>query len=580
MRGMPRTPGQTSGSGMVKLAIAAGVFGIAILWQVVRAWILAHRVADGVRVTTRTAPQLFERLSGIARKLSARMPDRVLLVDELAAATIAVPRMIPFTRPRIVLLLGVPLLELLSPPQFDSVVAHELAHQRPGEFKTSGRIGALVTFWSSIAEKSEGRVFLLHSVIAWFVERLNAATLAVSRRIEFECDAAASGVVGPSAACAALYRIAAYHELFDRWQRGTVRHAVDNPTSTYRDAVRARLAWFQAPPAEDARRRLVVSLRTPADDLSSHPSLRERCEAILKTTLDPETVAVPSGSPPAMSLLFGQGPESSPALASAIDASGARMLALAEAIRPARARLAELDAEMAARAPSPERDPLLEGTIDEWLQLSTIVEPEEQSIERARRATELRPTYGDAWAIYSALLLGEDREEGIAAAAEASRLGTMHATNVAGAIAAYYARQGRVDQARNAARLARRSAESDHEVGETMLRAPKADEIVAHDLPPNVVSMLSEAVRPVKGVGRVWLAGRAVPGMRGALTYLVIVEPKFLSFRYDSDGTKVTGEVLANCHRAVALPAPLVGFHWSHINRAARAHVSKVGQAL
>jgi Zn-dependent protease with chaperone function len=576
----PQRPGQSGSRDMVKLAIASGVFGLIILWQVARAWFLAHRIADGVRVTPRNAPQLFERVSGLAQKLSARRPDRVLLVDDLVAATMAVPRLIPFTRPRVVLVIGMPLLELLSPAQFDSVIAHELAHQQPGDFKLSGRIGSLVTFWSSIAEKSQGRVFLVHSVITWFVDRLQAATLASSRRIEFACDTAAAQLVGPQVACAALFRLAAYHRLFEGWQRETVREAIGNGSFSYRDAVSRRMAWFQAPPGEAAFRRLVVSLRTPADDLSSHPSLRERCEAILKTSVDPERTSVPNGSPSAMSILFGQVPESNALLAGVIEQTQAEITGVAESLRPARTRLAELDASMATRAPSPDRDPILEGTIDEWLQASLIAEPEERSIERARRAIELRPTYGDAWAVYAMLLLDEDRDDGIAAAGEASRLGTMHSTMVAASLAAYYGRQGRESDAQTASRLARRSAESDEEIGDALVHPPKADQLLAHDLPPEVVALLAAAAKPVRGVGRVWLVGRTVKGLRGGMTYLVIAEPKTMSFRYDADGTKVAGEVLTKCHQAVKLPAALLSFPWSSLSRSVRKRIREVGQGL
>src|SRR5204863_6486857 len=103
---------------------------------IVRAlWVRLPR-PDGLELQPADAPELFALVEEVRAELQARHLDVVLVEDNVNASVALVPRLGVFAPYRGYLVLGLPLLELLSPAELRAVLAHELVHlsRRHGRF--------------------------------------------------------------------------------------------------------------------------------------------------------------------------------------------------------------------------------------------------------------------------------------------------------------------------------------------------------------------------------------------------------------------------------------------------------------
>ena len=102
------------------------------------------------------------------------------------------PRLGPLGWPRRYLILGLPLMATLSPPEFRAVLAHEFAHLRGGHARFGNWIYRLRQTWGQLLAQLEVSprpgVGLLRAFASWFAPRFNAATYALARRHEFAAD--------------------------------------------------------------------------------------------------------------------------------------------------------------------------------------------------------------------------------------------------------------------------------------------------------------------------------------------------------------------------------------------------------
>ena len=111
---------------MVSLLIAAG----GLLWVSLRALWVRLEPPDGVEVTALQAPELFDALARIRRKIKGPPIHKVWLNDEFNASIQQVPRYGLLGGAVNHLTIGLPLLMALDRPRFLAVLAHEYGHLR------------------------------------------------------------------------------------------------------------------------------------------------------------------------------------------------------------------------------------------------------------------------------------------------------------------------------------------------------------------------------------------------------------------------------------------------------------------
>jgi Zn-dependent protease with chaperone function len=136
--------------GLIALTIGIGLFTrtigviwkvVALLvvfaWKVLRSLWVRFEAPEGLPLTAAEAAPLLELLQQQTRALKAPRVHQVLLTDDFNAAAVQVPRLGILGWPRNYVLVGLPLLQALTPTQAAAVVGHELGHLRGGGMAAS-----------------------------------------------------------------------------------------------------------------------------------------------------------------------------------------------------------------------------------------------------------------------------------------------------------------------------------------------------------------------------------------------------------------------------------------------------------
>lgn len=167
----------------IKVALASGIGGGSLLLS------LRPRrdefVQPGPRLEHYTQPQLFEVLNDVARATGQAMPNAVFLSPDVNAAVMTRGGVLGIGGHR-VMILGLPLMHVLTVDQLKAVLAHEFGHYGGGDT----RVGRLVYHTRASLGRTlsavEGRwMEWVFAQYAAFVMRVSAA---VAREQEFAAD--------------------------------------------------------------------------------------------------------------------------------------------------------------------------------------------------------------------------------------------------------------------------------------------------------------------------------------------------------------------------------------------------------
>jgi Zn-dependent protease with chaperone function len=257
-------------------------------WAAGRALWIQLAPPQGRVVSPAEAPALHRAVAELRRRLRAARFDQVLVVPECNAAVMHRPRLGVFGWHRHYLLLGLPLLEGLTPAELTAVLAHECAHLSKEHHRSGQWIYRLRRAWDQEFEKlakprNAGEVSLrpvIHKFVQWFWPRFNAYAFVLSRAHEYQADALAAEVAGLEAAATALMRIACHREALDRkfwpelWQE-TAALAVP-PEGVF---LRLSRTLSQPDPGREPQR-LEQALRAATTNADTHPCLTDRLRAL------------------------------------------------------------------------------------------------------------------------------------------------------------------------------------------------------------------------------------------------------------------------------------------------------------
>ena len=280
-----------SGGAFLLLLLKLGkllIFLAVPLWFLVKSSLQALFVRlpppQGREVLRDEAPALFAAIDHMRRKMRGPRFHKVLLVDDMNAAVVQRPLFGLVGFPRNYLILGLPLLEALSPREALAVVAHEYGHlagqhNRFGAFiyrlrNTWGTIQAIADRWSGWT----GR--LLRKPVQWYAPYFNAYTFVLARADEYQADAASGLLAGRGAAISALKRVnvagGTYRQFLEQTYEGA-RTSYAPPG----DLVERWAALAAQPHAADlAQKFLADALQREPSVADTHPSLKQRLAAL------------------------------------------------------------------------------------------------------------------------------------------------------------------------------------------------------------------------------------------------------------------------------------------------------------
>jgi Zn-dependent protease with chaperone function len=163
---------------------------------------------EGQPIVASQAPELFALIERLRAAADAGPVDAVYLTDEVNAGIVQLPRYGLFGGTRNHLRLGLPLMIAMDDAHFTALLAHEIGHlaRRHGSF--AARIYAmratLEVMCGTLEERHSPLAYPVRLFYRLFVPGFDRATLALSRAVELEADAAAAAAVGSTIAAEML----------------------------------------------------------------------------------------------------------------------------------------------------------------------------------------------------------------------------------------------------------------------------------------------------------------------------------------------------------------------------------------
>ncbi|MET4074375.1 M48 family metalloprotease [Hymenobacter sp. UYCo722] len=277
---------------LLKVGLLVGFFA----WKIIRSLWVQFDPPQGRALTPAEAAPLFAELREQSRAMAAPPVHRVLLTTDFNAAIVQLPRLGVLGWPRNYLMVGLPLLQALSPEQAAAVVAHELGHLRGGHGKFSAWVYRVSQSWGQLLGQleSHGAGTWLSKFANWYVPRFNAWSHPMRRADEFEADAAAGRVTSPQALAQALCALVVRDSALDKlhWDVLTTNLvALPAPPS---DAISRLLPVAKSARLDYAAETalLTTALAADPDPFDTHPTLPERLAALGQVAEVPVSPAI------------------------------------------------------------------------------------------------------------------------------------------------------------------------------------------------------------------------------------------------------------------------------------------------
>ena len=240
---------------------------------------------DGLHLKYEDTPALFDLVKQVEHAVQSPRADHILLTDEFNAAVVQIPRLGVFGWQRNYLLIGLPLMQALSPEQFRAVLAHELGHLSGNHGRFAAWIYRVRLTWIQILkrlqqEKRHG-AFIFESFIKWYAPFFNAYSFVLARAQEYEADARAVEFAGKEHAAKALINLEIKSRFLveDFWPKfyKQADAQAEPPANVFTQFVSAMEHEI---PTDTAHNWFVQALMTPTGYEDTHPSLMDRLTAI------------------------------------------------------------------------------------------------------------------------------------------------------------------------------------------------------------------------------------------------------------------------------------------------------------
>jgi heat shock protein HtpX len=197
----------------LKLTAVCVLAGLAILWSLVPR--IDRFTPPGPRLDQSAHPRLFDLIRRVAKATGQTSPSEVYLLNEVNAWVTHRGGVMGFGSRR-VMGVGLPLMQVVTVPEFEAIIAHEFGHYCAGDvklgpwiYKTRAAIGRTIA--------GLGDTSLVAVPFLWYGGHFLRLTHAISRQQEFIADRMAAGVAGAAAIGSALKRVATAGPLFSTY---------------------------------------------------------------------------------------------------------------------------------------------------------------------------------------------------------------------------------------------------------------------------------------------------------------------------------------------------------------------------
>lgn len=283
-----------TGKGLNTFIIQFEIAFVIVTTVVFRSLWVRLQPPEGLKLSELEQPQLFEMLHQIRRAVGGPRVHAVLLTEELHASAVSIPRLGLLGWPRHYLLIGLPLMHVLSPAEFRATIAHELGHLAGAHGRFSSWIYRINSTWYRLMCELTGRrewaSKLFNRFFAWYVPYLRSYSVTLLRTHEFEADRRAAEAASAEAIAGVLVRLAVFRPYVQEFWCDLQQ--LDKSVSSPPPAVTKLLEALRGGvPEDDAKRWLDQVLGAEASEGDSYPSLGMRLEALGIQAKLPESIA-------------------------------------------------------------------------------------------------------------------------------------------------------------------------------------------------------------------------------------------------------------------------------------------------
>lgn len=269
----------------IKLGLFLGLISGGMAWSILRSlWVRLER-PHGIELTQKNAPGIFSLLDDLRKRFNGPRFHHVLLMGDYNAAVVQVPRLGVFGWQRNYLILGLPLMQSLSPNEFEAVLAHEFGHLSRNHAKFSSWIYRVRRTWERVFEEMARRrqtgAIVLSKFLDWFWPLFNAHAFVLARVNEYEADRCSAEFSGAETAGQALMRVTLHGTFLEErfWPEIFKRTNIQDkpPEAVYAEMQNA----LRTPiPLEDSTRWLKTAFLLETNNGDTHPCLKDRLKAL------------------------------------------------------------------------------------------------------------------------------------------------------------------------------------------------------------------------------------------------------------------------------------------------------------
>jgi Zn-dependent protease with chaperone function len=254
-------------------------------WTIVKAMFVRLPEPTQRRLLEEEAPLLFAEVERMRREVRADRVHEIRIDDSFNAAMSSVPRFGILGGSKNRLLLGYPLLALLSPVEARSVIAHELGHSA----REHGRLGVWVykqhMRWANLYAVYSKQGGLAQRFFArflnWYFPRFEKLNLELARSRELEADQVAAQLTSPEVAKNTLFKFVCYMDVImpQFWSQvwAKLRELPEPPTDVFE-----KLALLPASVEWGAVEKIgrAAAASRALDPHDTHPPFSERARAL------------------------------------------------------------------------------------------------------------------------------------------------------------------------------------------------------------------------------------------------------------------------------------------------------------
>lgn len=212
------------------------------------------------------APLLFATVDDVARRLGVKSPGQVRLTYLPCCGVVA------WEKSR-ALILGLPLLRVLTLAELRAILAHELAHLARGDATRAARSVRFVEGLRQALDQAGGQErgvlgFLARTCFRWSSRLIGP----IARGQELRADRSAAVIAGGSAAASALVKVALVQPLF----REVLEHYDPDDLDAPNLYAFFRAFWYRLPAEVHTAMRLQVLTDSAGANDPTHPPLPDR----------------------------------------------------------------------------------------------------------------------------------------------------------------------------------------------------------------------------------------------------------------------------------------------------------------